>query len=485
MSTVSSALSTILNPITVSGSNSSSSTSSSSSSSGNTSSSSGAFTGASSYSQDLQNVMNRAVAIAQLPITQLTGQQTNIQNQYSELSTIAKDLTSLQSAVSEISQATGGSSFETDVSDPSLVSASTADGAVAGTYSIEVDSIGVYASSLGTSNWTGTSSDAGGTYSLVINGTSYQINSTDGSASSVAAAINSEYGSQVQATVVNVGSASSPDQRISLQATTLGDQTLDIQDSDSNSLQTQGPAGSLAEYIVDGSGETVTSDSRSVSIATGLTVNLLSSDPGNPTTISVSGTDSALSSALSSFVSAYNQVVTDLQSQRGQSAGPLQGQSILSEITQAIGGMATYFTSSSNGVNGLAELGLQLGENGQLTFDSETLDAAYNTSPAAVTSFLGSATSGGWVESATNALTNLIDPNTGLVTNDETNLQSQYTSLGVQITAKQNAVTQLQSTLQSQMAAADALISTLEQQDSFLTQMMQAEQIETQAIVNG
>jgi flagellar hook-associated protein 2 len=483
MSTVSSALSTILNPITVSGSNSSSSSSASGSTS--TSGSSGAFTGASDYSQDLQDVLNRAVAIAELPITQLTNQQTTVQNQYSELSSIAKDLSSLQSAVQDIAQATGGSSFETDISDPSVVSASTGDGVVAGSYSIEVDSIGAYASSLSASNWTGTSSDPGGTYSLVINGTSYQIDSTDGSAASVAAAINAQYGSQVQATVVNVGSDTSPDQRISLQATTLGAQTLDIQDSNGNSLQAQGPAGSQAQYIVDGSGETVTSDSRSVTIASGLTVNLLSSDPGNPVTITVNGTDSALSSALSSFASAYNQVVTDLQSQRGQNAGPLQGQSILSEITQAIGNMATYFTSSSSGVNGLAGLGLSLSENGQLTFDSQTLDSAYNANPAAVTSFLGSASGGGWLESATNTRTNLIDPNTGLVTNEETNLQSQSTSIGNQITAKQSQVTSLQTTLQNQMAAADALISTLEQQDNFLTQMMQAEQIDSQAIANG
>jgi flagellar hook-associated protein 2 len=164
---------------------------------------------------------------------------------------------------------------------------------------------------LSTSNWPGTGSDPGGTYSLVIGGTPYSIQSTDGSATSVVAAINQQYGDQVQATVVNVGSAASPDQRISLQAITLGAQTLDIQDSSGDSLQTQGPAGSLASYIVDGSGNTVTSDSPSVTIATGLTVNLLSADPGNPVTVTVSGTDEALSSALSSFTSAYNKVVTD------------------------------------------------------------------------------------------------------------------------------------------------------------------------------
>jgi flagellar hook-associated protein 2 len=485
MSTISSALSTILDPISVSGANSSSSSGSNSgtSSSSSTGSSSGTFTGASDYSQDLQDVISRAVAIAELPVTQLTNQESALQSQSTELSTIDSDLTALQTAIQGVGTAMSGS-YQAEVSNPDLVSASVGAGAVAGTYSIEVDSAGSYASSLSTSAWSGTSSDPGGTYSLVIDNTPYSIQSTDGSATSVAAAINQQYGDQVQATVVNVGSDASPDQRISLQATSLGYLPLDIQDSSGDSLQTQGSYGGSASYIVDGSGNTVTSDSPSVTIATGLTINLLSADPGNPATVTVSGTDDALSGALSSFTSAYNKVVTDLQSQRGQSAGPLQGQSILSEITQVVDNLATYFTSSGSGVNGLASLGLKLGENGQLTFNSQTLDSAYSSSSGAVASFLGSATGGGWLESATNALTDLVDPNVGLVTNEETSLQSQTTSIANQITTKNAQITTLQTNLTQRMAAADTLISTMEQQDTFLTQMLQAEQIDTQSIIN-
>jgi len=488
MSTVSSALSTILDPISVEGSSSSSNSGSTATggtgTSASTSGTSSAFTGASDYSSDLQNVISRAVAIAELPVTELTNEQTTLQNQYSELSSIGTDLSSLQTAIQGVDAAMSGS-YQADVSNPDVVSASVGTGAVAGSYSIEVDSAGAYASSLSASAWTGTSGDAGGTYSLVIGGMSYSIQSTDGSATSVAAAINQQYGGQVQATVVNVGSDAGPDQRISLEATTLGAQTLDIQDSGGDSLQTQGPAGSLAGYIVDGSGNTVTSDSPSVTIATGLTINLLAADPGNPVTVTVSGNDDALSSALSSFSSAYNKVVTDLQSQRGQSAGPLQGQPVLSEITQAVDNLATYFTSSSSGVNGLADMGLKLSENGQLTFDSQTLDTAYSNSTSALASFLGSATGGGWLESATNTLTDLIDPNTGVVMNEETSLQSQATSIGTQITAKNAQITTMQSNLTRQMAAADALIATTEQQGSYLTQMLQAEQIDEQSIING
>jgi len=483
MSTISNALSTILDPVSVDSSNNSSSSSGTGSSGSSTSGSSGTFTGASGYSQDLQNVISRAVAIAELPVTELTNQESALQSQSTELSSIDTDLTALQTAIQGVDTAVGGS-YQAQVSNTDLISASAGAGALAGTYSIEVDSAGAYASSLSASNWPGTTTDPGGTYSLVIDNTPYTIQSTDGSASSVAAAINSQYGDQVQATVVNVGSATSPDQRISLQDTTLGAHTLDIQDSNSDSLQTQGPAGSQASYIVDGSGNTVTSDSPSVTIATGLTVNLLSADVGNPATITVSGTDDALTQALTSFTSAYNKVVADVQSQRGQSAGPLQGQSILSEITQVIDNLATYVSPTDSAVNGLASLGLNLGENGQLTFNTQKLDGAYNSSSGAVSSFLGSATGGGWLESATNALTDLVDPTVGLVTNEENNLQTRTTAISDQITAKNDQITTLKTNLTQQMAAADTLISTMEQQDTFLTQMLQAEQIDSQAIIN-
>jgi flagellar hook-associated protein 2 len=481
MSAVTNPLTTILDPVTTVGSSSSSS--SGSSSSGSTGSSSSSFTGASGYSQDLQNVISRAVAIAELPITELTNQESALQAQSSALSSIGTDLTSLQTAIQGIDSAQSGS-YTADVSNSDVLSASAGAGAAAGSYTVEVDSVGAYASSLSTANWTGTSTDPGGTYSLVIGTTPYTINSTDGSATSVATAIDSQFGGQVEATVVNVGSASSPNQRISLQSTTLGAETLDIQDSSADSLQTQGPVGSQASYIVDGSGITVSSDTRSATIATGLNVNLLSSDVGNPVTITVTGNDDALSNALTTFTSAYNKVVTDINNQRGQNAGPLEGQSILTDINQAVGNLSTYFDSSTTGVDGLKELGLDLAENGQLTFTSSTLDSAYAANPAGVASFLGSAAGGGWLESATNAMTGLMDPTVGLVTNDETSLGTQVTALSSQITAKQAQVTTMQTNLTQQMAAADALISSMEQQDSFLSQMMQAEQIDSQAIMN-
>ena len=54
------------------------------------------FTGTSAYSTDFNNVVSRAVAIAQLPVTQLTNHQTNLTNQSNELTALDTKFAALQ-----------------------------------------------------------------------------------------------------------------------------------------------------------------------------------------------------------------------------------------------------------------------------------------------------------------------------------------------------------------------------------------------------
>ena len=465
-------------------SNSIDSTSSSGSSSASSSSNtSGIFTGTSAYSQDFQNVISRAVAIASMPITLLTDQQTTLSNQSNELTTIDTDFNSLQTAIQGISDAMSGSSYQTTVSDPTSVSASVSDGVQEGVYSIQVDDVGSYATSLSTSTWDSTADPSGNpsTYSLMVNGQSYSFTPTDNSAATVASAINSQYGNMVNATVVNVGTTATPDDRISLQSTSLSPTTLDIQDSSGDSLQTQQQAGEEASYEVNNSGVTVQSTSSTVNISTGLNVDLLSTTDG-PVDITVTRSTSALDSALSTFVNAYNKAATELDNQRGQTGGPLQGNAIINSLSQALANISTY--SSSDGIGNLSDLGIDLLATGQLTYTETTLLATDFSNSSGVTSFLGSATGGGFLESATNTLTSLEDPTVGLIKTTEADYTSQISALGTTIGTKQAQVSTIQTQLQNQMAQADAAISSMEQQYSYLNSMFAAEQTADQEYAN-
>lgn len=180
------------------------------------------FNGSSSYAADFQNLINRATAIASLPINQLNTDKTNLTSQSTELTTIDGKFQAIQAAVDRIAGAISGASFQADVSDTAKVSVSLSAGAMEGNYMVDVVDPGAYATSMTKGAWIAPSG-AARDYRIALGGTTYSVAAADNSAASVASAINAQYGDKVRATVVNVGSASSPDYRISLQASALGD----------------------------------------------------------------------------------------------------------------------------------------------------------------------------------------------------------------------------------------------------------------------
>ena len=95
---------------------------------------------------------------------------------------------------------------------------------------------------------------------------------------------------------------------------------------------------------------------------------------------------------------------------------------------------------------------------------------------------LGTAAGGGFLKSATDALSGLENPTSGLIKTAETNIFGQITSLNSQIANKQ--VNTLQQNLTAQMAAADAALSTMEQQYNYLSGLFQAQQVANQQYAN-
>ena len=659
----------------------------SSTSSSSSSSSTSYFTGMSTYAQDLNGVVAHAVSIASLPIETLTAEQTTLNNQATELTTLDTDFTAVQTAIQNIQDAMGGAGMSSTVSDPSVASVTVGDGATPGAYSIDVSSIGAYATSLSSTAWNSAAAPSGqtSTYNLVVGGNTYAFEPSDNSAASVASTINAEYGNLVQATAVNVGSASSPDERISLRSATLGPMdldiqapaqaslqtaeaattgyavsqtastwdssgsastytlavdgtdytvtptdnsaasvaaainalsgspvqatvvdvgtgdspderiqlqstsagasTVDLQDSSGNSLQqqqtpvaagaavsqtswtwdptadpsgnptqytltegsttqtftatdnsaesvaaainalsgspvtatvidvgtantpdyriqladttgsgdspqlsrdtpfdlqTQGPAGSLAQYEIANSGKTITSDSRTVTIATGTTLTLTGT---GSTDVTVTQSASTLNTALSGFADAYNAAVAELAKQYGQSGGTLEGQSIVYSLSQALSAMSTYYSSSAGSV-GMSGLGFTLNDNGTLTYSALSMMSTDLDNSAGVIAFLGSAAGGGFLQAATNAMNSVETTGTGVLKAAETALQKQITSIGTSITTKQTAVSQLQTNLTNQMSKADSSLYSMEQQYSYMTSMLAAQQTADQQYSN-
>lgn len=292
------------------------------------------FSGSSTYSSSFQQVLTRAVQIASLPGLELEATVNTLTNQESAMTGLETTFSSLENALESVNTAAQGSVAAT-VSDTSVLTATASSTAEAATYQVTVDDIGSEAAATtdaGSTTVTDPSTQSisdSSTYSLVINGSSATITPSGTSLDDLESAINSA-NLGVQATIVNVGGSSGTDYRLALTSTSVGTNTIELDDSSGNSLTTQTADGTPALYTVNGSSE-ISSDTRSITVAPGVTAQLVS-DSSSPVTITVAQSTSSLANALSSLATAYNSAVSALTAQTGSTGGALTGDSMISSL---------------------------------------------------------------------------------------------------------------------------------------------------------
>ena len=432
------------------------------------SSNSSIFTGASRYSSDLQQVLTRAVSIASLPLNLLNNQLTTLQSRSDALNSLDGKFAAVLSAVQGIS--TAADSTTASVSDTDIVAAHSDPSALPGTYSIHVVSQGAPTSamSLGTlpavTDPSIQSITTSGSLTLTVGGTPFTITPASNTLSALADAINSS-GANVTANIINLGSPSAPNYKLSLQTTKLGNIAVQLNDGSQDLLSTLSP-GSQAQYQVNGQPTTpISSDSRTVTIAPGLTVDLLQAGDAD---VVVSQSSSAQANALSAFATAYNAAVDELTTNRGQGGGALVGDPIVSTLSQSLRSLAG-FTGGSGAVQNLTDLGLTFDQTGKLSFDQTVFETVAASNPNDVAAFLGSPTTNGFLKSATDALNALEDPMSGIIETTKAGAQTAIDHQNQRIDDEQSRIDALTKDLTGRMAAADALIASLEQQVTYFT----------------
>ena len=422
----------------------------------------------SQYSSDLQQVLSRAVAIASLPLNQLNSQLTTLQDRSTALNSLNGKFSALQTALQGVSNAAVSTSAQ--VSDTSVLTAQSDSTAKTGSYAIHVVTAGAPSSALSQGTlptvqdpFTQSISTAA-SYTLTVAGTPVTVTPSANTLSALADAINSS-GANVTATIVNLGSPSAPDYKLSLQSTKLGNITIQLNDGTQDLMGTLA-AGSQAQYQVNGNPATpISSDSSTVTIAPGVTVDLLSSGDSS---VAVSQSSSAQGNALSSFVAAYNAAVDELSTNRGQGGGALTGDALIYTLSQSLRNMSG-FTGGSGSVQNLTDLGLTFDKTGHLNFDQSVFESASSAHPSDVSAFLGSPSTGGFLKLATDTLNGLEDPTNGSIQTTIASVQTAIDHQNQKISDEQDRIDTLTSSLTAKIDAADALIATLEQQATYFT----------------
>jgi flagellar hook-associated protein 2 len=434
------------------------------------SSTSSIFSGSSRYSTDLQSVITRAVSIASLPKTQMENTLSTLQSESSALDTIDTKFEAVQSAISSLASATVATS--SSVSNASVARATVSESAMAGTYEITVTDLGSFSASLSADGLTTVTDpeteniSSASSFTLTVDGEEFTIAPAGTSLSDLADAINSS-GAAVEATIVNVGSTSSPDYRLSLRSTALGEAAIQLNDGTSDLLDTIS-TGSLATYTLNG--KSVTTDSRTVTVGPGLEVTLRAE---GTTEITVGSDTSSLSSALSTLVSAYNAALAELDTHRGEEGGALEGSSLLYSLSASLRELVGYDTGE-DGIRSLTSLGLTYKDDGTLSFDTSAFEEAVSEQQAAVLDFLGAADSGGFLKFATDLMDGLEDGTTGLITTQQDSLADQISDQSDRIDEEQERIDALEEQLNTQMAAADAAIAELELQVNYITSLFES-----------
>lgn len=453
MSSVSSALSSLL------------SSSATSSSSIDLSSILQAALGASSPGIDVTAAVNSAVTAAEAPEQAWQNQLSTLQSQTSDINQIQSDVSTLDNDVQALNSITGPLAARTvSSSNSGVVTASAASGSTPGNHVVVVNSLAT------TSSWAsgvfanGTTALPAGGFTITTGSGSTTI-TTDGTQTltDVANQINGD-NLGLTASVVTDATGS----RLAIVADTSGSAANFTVSGDAGFGFAQAATGQNASLTVDGI--SIASASNTVTGAVpGLTLNLQSAEPGVQIGLSVQQDTSGASTAINQFVTDYNKVISDLNTEFTYTAGSGQGvlasDSAVRSLQSAVLGALSYTytpTSGTTTVPNLSSLGINVNNDGSLTVDSSTLQSALQNNFGDVQNFFQGTTLNGFANSLDQTLTSFTDPGNGAFTVDLQSISSQETELNNDITNFQtNYITPLKAQLQSEYSQAEILLQQL------------------------
>ena len=423
---------------------------------------------------DTDQIIQEEMSIYQQPVT-------NLQNQQSGLTAMNKQLTSIQSELQTLSAdalAVGDPTlFETTQSvtssDPTRVTATSATGAGVGGYQVSISQLANSAQA--TYGYTSPTSDD----NITVNGSSYTIKAGE-SIQDFVDSINSDQNGSVFAAATNSGTvvfSSRQTGASSAVAVTDGGGALSPQSSKPGQdalFSVDGVSGSSASNTVTNAIGGVTLTLTGVTTSTGpITVNVGAPAP-NSTNIS---------NAINTFVTQYNKVISDIQTQLQQqpsSSDPTQGTlygdpELQDLLTQMRTSMFSAGSGLPAGASTMDDIGVSTGAttgsgavsqsalSGNLTLNATELTNMLTSNPSGVKAILGS-----WSSSFVNIADNAADPG-GTIAARIGGDNSQISNLGNQISSMQSALADKQSFLVQEFAQLEAALSSNQSESSWLT----------------
>lgn len=441
---------------------------------------------------DFTTVINALMTQASVPLTNLQTKQSNLQGQSTQYTTLASQLSTLQTAVDTLSTSSGISSFTTGSTDSTAATATATSNALPGHYDVVVKE-------LARSQVTATASvapDANSTVvasagSLTIGGATVTLSGSV-TLQGLADAINATSGVPATASVVQtdankfrlVLTANAPGtaNAFTITNTLTGGAGVSFTDTDSDGISGDSDADNAvsatnADVLVNNV-EIISSSNTLTSAIPGASLTVSKKDPLTTVGIDIASDSSALRSNLSSFVAAYNNLVSFTNSQWQAAAGG-DGTSIgrdplVRSLSSSLRSTMTASYANSGALGYLAQLGVEFTQTGTMQINESVFSAAVAGGTGdAVKLLAGSDSAPGAFATLSATLAGYTGAG-GLIPTSQQALATQISSVGTQISDMQARLNQQRTTLQQEFTAADLAMSQLQSQSSALTGVAQS-----------
>ncbi len=381
---------------------------------------------------DIEGIITKLMTVEAQPLQALAKKEASYQAKLTAYGTFSGAVSAFRSASSAISGTSSVNTATASSSDSSTLTASASSISTAGTYSVNVTQLAKaqqlvaagqtsLSASIGTGVLTfdfgtisggafnpGTGQYTGSTFTSNGSGVkTVTISAANDSLTGIRDAVNAA-NIGVTATIINDGSGtpyrlafSSKNQGASnsLKVSVSGSPALDnLLGNDPGGTQHLQETVSAQDALLQINGVAVSSKSNAVSSAiTGVTLNLLKTTSGTPTTVTVGKDTSAFTKQIDNFVKAYNDLnktIKDLTAYdpKTRTGGLLVGDTVVRSVQSQIRATltATVPGLTTGAYKSLSDVGISIQKDGTLATDSAKLSTALSANPTDVAALFAS-----------------------------------------------------------------------------------------------
>jgi len=429
------------------------------------------FTGISSFSEDFQTILSRAVQIAAVPVQQLQNDQSEILGRKQALGSLRSTVADLALAIESLGSVGANRSLSVSSSNTNRVTITNNGVSASGVYHItNITSVAAAASenfAVGVDTQDETAVDADGELELVVGTNSFAVSLTSetNNLQGLRDAINN-LGAGVTATIINSG-AETGAYYLSITSQQTGESTLALRSEEgvgASNLLTAANQGANAEFDLNGIPITRTDNTIS-DVIEGLTLNILSeTEVDEELTITANSSRGTLATAINDFVEAYNATASAVNGHIGENAGILTGDPVLRQVQGLLRQVTGY--AGSGLVSSLAGLGIELDKSGVMSFETSTFYSLSSAQFESAMDLMGTTTTG--FGSFAKRFDEISNPITGQIQQQQNSLDNADARIDEQIAAITERILVMQGTLSLKLQQADLLISQFSAQQSQL-----------------